>query len=1166
MMTSIPDILTRRSGCSQCNCQKFVRRIRHADGLATSLIEFSLTGADTCKCGHKFCAHTFVLNDDVERWDNYRRLRGGCVSTSCVAFFSLDNLYSPGSQCVCGADYSAHIAQLPAHVRGEDGLGFIEISNNKPVATPKASRSHTAAPQTAPSQAAASTNVNNYSTQPEASSSSSTRYNPFESGGSSTPANRTTALMDSMRDIRTRASDEIEEAKNRSPTQNASKSRSKSMKIMNDKRAAARKNHPYPSGRGQDVQGEQTELSVRVAVVPCASKPMYDSRIDVIPALKLQQRHANKLVARLSSCGLTVDVVVPKEGSVVPALQQALCELLEANQLFVDNAPRSSLSPIANFDDVWWQPLQGRNMGGVRTLSSNFQEVHDGFTSAIVMKLAQFQCEDMSKKLVFVGSRFGRIFGPIANVVQGDQRRIMALEDSPEKSTLLAELGAPDHSHHDRHPCFAKRVLAGFVGETSDMDFVEDVASAFSTSCDEDCPTTRRATPPFFVRGDSPDINTPTPSGSSRAFQASSFTSSAPVIATRPPLASQPPIQVKQHTRPTKKPKKTSNSNTSSVRSSAKPGVSIPAGSRSVSHTGTTSQMQLDDVQASSSRQRLSSQLSPVQDGRKVKRKLDQATAQPLETPAVAEPQVPVTASTSVTTSEYMSQEEVDALVDMVAEPEVASIEDLKAWAFTVKPSDNDLVTRVTARFHGRSEGDIAQGIIDKFLKEELQAVSMSLSREFELNLARDVEIPDLVFFNLIDQKALFSIRMDSGDITSGRAVGEAVFQEIMKRVLSDRRIWVSEGAQLFVTPFDNSYVDATLHVKCKVYAMLIAAYICRFNEWPVDLSPLMMLLFILDFHGFRDAHATTYLPIEAICRFDRRSAARLASWHRVKNNDEDPLFTGEGQALPRTDPLYELCIQVTKVDLKKICKPLHKKPMAKDHFTRQLQSWVLFGVNDYTSSPNVKHFVQGLSVPIAGDVSFLKSFGSVEDATPLLMAMVAREVKDPEKIIEAVSFHHNAPDRTMNRLDYLFGFLLECRVYEWLRGRGFVDHDAVRAYMSPGEFEKASDDPSARARLLLAGVAQSSVPPVWDLNISITVKHLDSPADILNGLRCPTDMTAFTSPSAFQTGACGYSLTVPLSNCLRESLLVRPTPGMITLFEVWWTCGLAMRQGFNTL
>ncbi len=74
-----------------------------------------------------------------------------------------------------------------------------------------------------------------------------------------------------------------------------------------------------------------------------------------------------------------------------------------------------------------------------------------------------------------------------------------------------------------------------------------------------------------------------------------------------------------------------------------------------------------------------------------------------------------------------------------------------------------------------------------------------------------------------------------------------------------------------------------------------------------------------------------------------------------------------------------------------------------------------------------------------------------------------------------------------MSRLDYLFAFLLECRIYEWLRGRGFVDHETVRAYLKPGEFEDAETDGSARARMFLGGVLQSGILPVWDLGISVS-------------------------------------------------------------------------------
>lgn len=77
-----------------------------------------------------------------------------------------------------------------------------------------------------------------------------------------------------------------------------------------------------------------------------------------------------------------------------------------------------------------------------------------------------------------------------------------------------------------------------------------------------------------------------------------------------------------------------------------------------------------------------------------------------------------------------------------------------------------------------------------------------------------------------------------------------------------------------------------------------------------------------------------------------------------------------------------------------------------------------------------------------------------------------------------------------MSRLDHLFAFLLECRIYNWLRGTGFVDHDTVRAYLAPGEFEESQTDTSARARMFMAGVSQSRVPPVWGLGIEVSLPY----------------------------------------------------------------------------
>lgn len=149
--------------------------------------------------------------------------------------------------------------------------------------------------------------------------------------------------------------------------------------------------------------------------------------------------------------------------------------------------------------------------------------------------------------------------------------------------------------------------------------------------------------------------------------------------------------------------------------------------------------------------------------------------------------------------------------------------------------------------------------------------------------------------------------------VSSGRAVGEAIFQAIMRKVFSDHRIWVSSGTHWIIAPFDVSLFNPKcLTVQCKVYAMLVAAYICRFHEWPEELSPLMMLQFIIDHNSFQEEQRTGFIPIGAVCRYHRRAAAKLSTWHNILQHEGDGFFNANGRNPPRTDPVYELCIDAT--------------------------------------------------------------------------------------------------------------------------------------------------------------------------------------------------------------------------------------------------------------
>lgn len=212
-----------------------------------------------------------------------------------------------------------------------------------------------------------------------------------------------------------------------------------------------------------------------------------------------------------------------------------------------------------------------------------------------------------------------------------------------------------------------------------------------------------------------------------------------------------------------------------------------------------------------------------------------------------------------------------------------------------------------------------------------------------------------------------------------------------MKRTFSDHRIWVSSGTHWIIAPFDVTLFNPKhLTVQCKVYAMLIAAYICRYNEWPEELSPLMMLQFILDHHAFQDDNPTSFLPIDVICKYHKRAAAKLATWHRNLPSDGDGFFSPNGRTPPRSDPIYELCIDATNgVDVRPsqfslvhVLTIIFKLPLFKDdlnssilakhQFTRHLQSQVLFGRDDYLLKDSVKKFAQGLKETISNHLSFV--------------------------------------------------------------------------------------------------------------------------------------------------------------------------------------------------
>lgn len=144
-----------------------------------------------------------------------------------------------------------------------------------------------------------------------------------------------------------------------------------------------------------------------------------------------------------------------------------------------------------------------------------------------------------------------------------------------------------------------------------------------------------------------------------------------------------------------------------------------------------------------------------------------------------------------------------------------------------------------------------------------------------------------------------------------------------MRIVFSDRRIWVSSGAHWIIAPFNITFFNPDHQAaKCKAYAMLISAYICRFNEWPEQLSPLFMLQVILDYHSFQEENRTSFLPLSVIAKYHARAAVKLITWHRILANNGAGLLTGEKPA--RTDAIYDVCIDATDgVDVSAYALPI---------------------------------------------------------------------------------------------------------------------------------------------------------------------------------------------------------------------------------------------------
>ncbi len=144
----------------------------------------------------------------------------------------------------------------------EDSLGFIELLSSPDLSPSRQSNTT--------SHASSSRSIN----QPSSAKTTSQppkvakRTPSATSFAPTVTPNPKVIMMDSLRDIQANISQEVEDDSKLSPAQNASKSRTKSMIKLKEKRAG-RKVHPYPSGRGREaVEESPTVLKVVLAVIP----------------------------------------------------------------------------------------------------------------------------------------------------------------------------------------------------------------------------------------------------------------------------------------------------------------------------------------------------------------------------------------------------------------------------------------------------------------------------------------------------------------------------------------------------------------------------------------------------------------------------------------------------------------------------------------------------------------------------------------------------------------------------------------------------------------------------------------------------------------------------------------------------------------------------------
>lgn len=129
-----------------------------------------------------------------------------------------------------------------------------------------------------------------------------------------------------------------------------------------------------------------------------------------------------------------------------------------------------------------------------------------------------------------------------------------------------------------------------------------------------------------------------------------------------------------------------------------------------------------------------------------------------------------------------------------------------------------------------------------------------------------------------------------------------------------------------------------------------------------------------------------------------------------------------------------------------------------------------------------------------------------------MIVSIADRHISGPDEVISAISFVHNysrgGQDHQPSEFDLLFGVLLECRLIEWIKGVGFVDHDMVRNVLSDDLFSSSQQNPNARAELLLYGVSSSRVPPLRALGIKVSAtfffERLSSSSAIPTGHHFP--------------------------------------------------------------